>query len=151
MAGKYVQTALLRYFCVDKCPHSKLISGRPPDSDTAYLGRGVVLFHSYERGDADVSCSDIYIKLETATERKKHKLAQTTKTSQLMLNYHLMVSKARMLIKAGGTGCWMMPLQAVSNCLSVFAASGYFTYLRSAYNYLQPTSSQYETHPDEVS
>ncbi|KAH3854384.1 hypothetical protein DPMN_096925 [Dreissena polymorpha] len=56
-----------------------------------------------------------------------------------------------MLIKAGCTGCWMMPLQAVSNCLSVFAAAGYFNYLRSAYYYLQPMSSLYETHPDEVS
>ncbi|KAH3841502.1 hypothetical protein DPMN_114967 [Dreissena polymorpha] len=54
-----------------------------------------------------------------------------------MLNYHLIVSKAKVLIKAGLTVCWMMHLQAVSNCCLVFAAAGYFNYLRSAYNYLQ--------------
>ena len=33
---------------------------------------------------------------------------KTKKTSQLMLKYHLMVSKALMLIKAGRTGCICM-------------------------------------------
>ncbi|KAH3817924.1 hypothetical protein DPMN_119495 [Dreissena polymorpha] len=40
-----------------------------------------------------------------------------------------------MLIKAGCTGCWMMPLR-----LSVFAAAGYFNYLRSAYIALLSTA-----------
>ncbi|KAH3731265.1 hypothetical protein DPMN_057273 [Dreissena polymorpha] len=52
-----------------------------------------------------------------------------------------------MLIKAGRAGFWMMHLQAVSNGISVFAEAGYFNYLRSAYNYLQPKINLYETHP----
>ncbi|KAH3755110.1 hypothetical protein DPMN_189795 [Dreissena polymorpha] len=59
------------------------------------------------------------MKLKTATKKTKHELVLTTKTSQLLPNYHLMVSKAKMLIKAGFTVCWMMPVQAVSNYLSV--------------------------------
>ena len=43
------------------------------------------------------------------------------------------VGMARMLIKADRTGSWLMHLQAVSNCLSVFAAAGHFSYLRSAH------------------
>ena len=32
---------------------------------------------------------------------------------------------------------WLMHLQAVSNCLTVFAAAGHFNYLPSAHYYLQ--------------
>ncbi|KAH3882220.1 hypothetical protein DPMN_006153 [Dreissena polymorpha] len=83
-------------------------------------------------------------------KRKKNEHAQTSKTSQLLLNYHLPYAycKARMLIKAGCTGCLMMHFQTVSNCVSVFAVAGYFNYLRSAYNYFKPTYSLYETHPE---
>ena len=45
---------------------------------------------------------------------------------QLWLNYQRMVGMARMLIKADRTGSWLMHLQAVSNCLTVFAAAGHF-------------------------
>ncbi|KAH3727048.1 hypothetical protein DPMN_052973 [Dreissena polymorpha] len=44
---------------------------------------------------------------------------------------------ARMLIKADRNGCCLMHLQAVTECLSVFAAAGHFSYLRFAYYYLQ--------------
>ena len=62
-------------------------------------------------------------------EKKKSELAQSSKTSQLWLNYQRMVGMARMLIKADRTGSWLMHLQAVSNCLTVFAAAGHFNYL----------------------
>ena len=58
-----------------------------------------------------------------------------------------MVEMARKLIKADRTGSWLMHLQAVSNCLPVFAAAGHFNYLRSAHYYLQQMSDL-ETHPD---
>ncbi|KAH3791806.1 hypothetical protein DPMN_145296 [Dreissena polymorpha] len=35
---------------------------------------------------ADASCSEILIKLETATEKKKNELAHTSKTCQVSLN-----------------------------------------------------------------
>ena len=88
------------------------------------------------------------IKLETVTETKKLELAQTSKTSQLWLNYQRMVEMARMLTKADRTGSWLMHLQAVSNCLPVFAAARHFSYLRSAHYYFQQMSDLEETHPD---
>ena len=53
-----------------------------------------------------------------------------------------------MLIKADRTGSWMMLLQAVSNCQTVFAAAGHFNYLPSAHYYLQQMSNLEEKHPD---
>ena len=67
---------------------------------------------------------------------------------QLWLNYQRMVGMARMLIKADSTGSWLMHLQAVSNCLTVFAAAGHFSYLRSAHYYLQEVNNLEENHPD---
>jgi len=96
----------------------------------------------------DAACSEVLIQLETATDKKKSKLAQTLKTSQLWLNYQRMVGMARMLIKADRTGSWLMLLQAVSNCLTVFAAAGHFSYLRSAHFYLQQMINLEGKHPD---
>ena len=59
-----------------------------------------------------------------------------------------MVEMARMLIKADRIGSWLMHLQAVSDCLPVFAASGHFNYLRSAHYYLQEMSNLEDKHPD---
>ena len=59
-----------------------------------------------------------------------------------------MVGMVRMLIKADRTGSWLMHLQAVSNCLTVFAAAGHFNYLRSAHYHLQQMSNLEEKHPD---
>ena len=81
-------------------------------------------------------------------EKKKSKLAQTSKTSQLWVNYQCMVGMVRMLIKADRTGPWLMHLQAVSNCLTVFAAAGHFSYLRSAHYYMQQMNNLEENHPD---
>jgi len=98
------------------------------------LDQAEELYSSVLSGDTtlgDAACSEVLIQLETVTE-KKSELAQTSKTSQLWLNYQRMVGMARMLIKADRTGSWLMHLQAVSNCLTVFAAAGHFNYLRSA-------------------
>ena len=88
------------------------------------------------------------IKLDTVIESKKCELAQTSKTSQLWLNYQRMVAMVRMLIKADRTGSWLMHLQAVSECLPVFAAAGQFNYLTSAYYYLQQMNNLEGKHPD---
>ena len=45
------------------------------------------------------------------------------------MNYQRMVGMVRKLIKVDRTGAWVMYLQAVSNCLTVFAAAGHFNYL----------------------
>ena len=94
------------------------------------------------------ACSEVLIQLETVTQGKKRELAQTSKTSQLWLNYQRMVGMARMLIKADRAGSWLVHLQAMFNCLTVFAAAGHFNYLRSSHFYLQQLSNLEEKHPD---
>ena len=109
------------------------------------------LYSSFLSGETtlgEAACSEVLIQLETVTEKKKIELAQTSKTSQLWLNYQRTVGMARMLIKADRTGSWLMHLQAVSNCLIVFAAAGYFNYLPSAHYYMKQMSNLEEKHPD---
>ena len=57
-----------------------------------------------------------------------------------------MVGMARMLIKANRTGSWLMHLQAVSNCLTVFAALQ-LPAICSLLLYLQQMSNLEEKHP----
>ncbi|KAH3853530.1 hypothetical protein DPMN_096055 [Dreissena polymorpha] len=46
-------------------------------------------FYMSETTLADAACSEILIELKAATEKKKHELAQTSKTSKLWLNDQL--------------------------------------------------------------
>ncbi|KAH3840127.1 hypothetical protein DPMN_113571 [Dreissena polymorpha] len=57
---------------------------------------------------ADDTYNAILIKLERATEKKKHVLTQTSKTSIVWLNYQLMINNSMVLIKAYPTGSWLM-------------------------------------------
>ncbi|KAH3846607.1 hypothetical protein DPMN_088910 [Dreissena polymorpha] len=115
MTGKAVQRALWGQFLVDKCLHSQLIAEMTQEDPEIQilLDQAEELYSSLLKGEttlADYTCSEILIKLETATEKKKHELANASKTSQLWLNYQLMVSMTMMLIKADLTGCWLMHL-----------------------------------------
>ena len=93
----------------------------------------------------DAAGSEVLIKLETVMEKEKSELAQTSKTSQLWLNYPGLFCMLRMLIKADCTGSWLM---AVSHCLNVGVAAGHLNYLRTAHYYLQKMSNLEEKHPD---
>ena len=153
MTGKAVQRALRGHLLVDKCLHSQLITDIAKDDPEiqTLLDQAEELYSSLlseETTLGDAACSEVLIQLETVTEKKKSELAQTSKTSQLWLNYQRMVGMARMLIKADRTRSWLMHLQVVSNCLTVFAAAGHFNYLRSAHYYLQKMSNLEEKHPD---
>ena len=150
MTGKAVQRALRGHLLVDKCLHSQLITEVAKDNPEirTLLDQAEELYSSLLSGEmthADAAASEVLIELETVTGTKKLELAQTSKTSQLWLNYQAMVEMARMLIKADRTGSWLMHLLAVSDCLSVFAAAGHFNYLRSAHYYLQQMSDLEET------
>ncbi|KAH3848022.1 hypothetical protein DPMN_090359 [Dreissena polymorpha] len=58
-----------------------------------------------KKAQADDTYYAILIKLERATEKKKYKLVQTSKTSIVWLNYQLMNNNSMVLIKAYPTGC----------------------------------------------
>ena len=126
MTGKTVQRALRGHLLVDKCLHSQLITEITKDDPEiqTLLDQAEELYSSVLSGETtlgDAACSEVLIQLETVTEKKKSELAQTSKTSQLWLNYQRMVGIARMLIYADRTRSWLMNLQVVSmqlpNCL----------------------------------
>ena len=48
-----------------------------------------------------------------------------------------MLKVARTLIEADRTGSWNMNLEAVHDCIPIFAAAGHFNYVKSAYLYCQ--------------
>ena len=103
MTGKAVQRALRGHLLVDKCLHSQLITeiGKDDPEIQTLLDKAEELYSSLLSGETtlgDAACSEVLIQLETVTEKKKSDLAQTSKTSQLWLNYQRMVGMARMLI-----------------------------------------------------
>ena len=67
------------------------------------LDQAEVLYSSLLSGEMtlrDAAGSEVLIKLETVMEKEKSELAQTSKTSQLWLNYPGLFGMVRMLIKA---------------------------------------------------
>ena len=59
-----------------------------------------------------------------------------------------MVKIAMSLTKAKKTGSWLMHLHAVSDCIPIFAAAGHYSYLKSAYIYVQEMGQLDINHPD---
>ena len=143
MTGKAVQRALRGHPLVDKCLHSPLITEMAKDVPEiqTLLDQADELYSSLLSGEVTLGDAEVMIQLETVTEKKKSELAQTSKTSQLWLNYQRMVGMARKLIKADRTGSWLMHLQALFNWVTVFAVAGHFNYLRSAHDYMQQMSN----------
>ena len=132
MTQKAVRRASRGYLLVEKCIHSQLTAEMTQEDPEIQI----LLYHakdvysSFLRGKttlADNTCYAILIKLERATEWKKHELAHISKTSEVWLNYQLMINNSNMLIKAYRTGCWTMHKQAVADLLSIFAVPGYIT------------------------
>ena len=75
-------------------------------------------------------------------------LQSRSKTSQLWLQYQIMIRCTRSLIIADRTGLWRMHSKALTDCLPIFAAAVHFNYLKSAYYYLQEMSELENRHPD---
>ena len=153
MTGKAVHRALRCHLLADKCLYSQLITGMFKDDPEiqTLLDQAEELYSSLLSGEMtlrDAAGSEVLIKLETVMEKEKSELAQTSKTSQLWLNYPGLFGMVRMLIKADCTGSWLMHLQAVSYCLNVVVAAGHLNYLRTAHYYLQKMSNLEEKHSD---
>ncbi|KAH3871007.1 hypothetical protein DPMN_034201 [Dreissena polymorpha] len=112
MTGKVVQRALRGHFLVNKGLHSQLITEitqEDPDIQIP-LDQAEELYSFLRRGEttlADSSCSEVFIKLETATEKKRCDLAQTSKPYG---------KNVKVLINVDLTGRWLMHLKAIFDC-----------------------------------
>ena len=58
-----------------------------------------------------------------------------------------MLEIVRSLIMADRTGSWQMHLNAVTDCIPIFAAAGHCSYLKSAHLYVQQMAHLENTHP----
>ena len=65
------------------------------------------------------------------------KIHINSKTGQLWLQYIDMISIVCKSIKAQRIGNWLLHLEAVTDMLPYFAASGHYLYLKSARLYLE--------------
>lgn len=88
------------------------------------------------------------LSIKKKIEEKRGELASRSKTSSLWLHYMDMIRVARALIQADRTGSWNDHLGAISAALPIFAATGHFNYLKSAYLYLQQMMQLQDKHPD---
>jgi hypothetical protein len=110
---KAVQRASRDHLLVEKCIHSQLTAEMTQEDQDIQilLDHAKDLYSSILRGKttlADDICYAILIKLDRATEKKKHELAHSSKTTIEWLNYQLMINNSRVLIKAYRTGCLLM-------------------------------------------
>ena len=104
------------------------------------LNKAEDIYESLVNGESNLDSAvafDTLVNLREVVDNKKTELRGRSKTSQLWLNYQSMVRVSRSLIKADRTGSWQMHLRAVSDCLPIFAATGHFSYLKSAHYYIQ--------------
>ena len=94
------------------------------------------------------AASDMLNKIKEKVDTKRSDLSTRSKTSRLWVNYQKMLQTARALIKADRTGSWKMHLRTMLDCLPIFAATGHYNYLKSAYFYLQEMCQLDTRHPD---
>lgn len=142
MSGKAVQRALRGHFLVDQCLINKIVAKviKNIPGFESLIQELEELYCKVENSELEVDQvlgSDCMGKLHQAVTSETVTVSKQSKTSKLWLNYHWMLGVARKLIEADRTGSWMMHLQAVTECLPVFAAAGHSNYLKSAYLYLQ--------------
>ena len=145
MTGKSVLRSFRGHLLVEKCLNHMIVSDMVKDSPklAKLVDESEEMYYSLLVGEMtleSILTSDTMTTIKLELDQMKTKLHNRSKTSQLWINYQKMLQIARSLIKADRTGSWLMHLSAVSDCLPIFAAAGYYNYLRSAYFYVQEMS-----------
>ena len=153
MTGKAVQRAFRGHLLTDKCLNHLIVSETLEANPefASLVEESEEIYSSLIAGETtleDVALSDTLATVQQEVNKVKMELQSSSKTSQLWLQYQDMLRCARSLIMADRTGSWRMHLQAVTDCLPIFAAAGHFNYLKSAYYYLQEMSELENRHPD---
>jgi len=92
--------------------------------------------------------SDCIYEISKVLNSAKTELSKTSETSKLWINYLKMLEIARKLIYADRKGSWDLHLQAVSECLQIFASAGLGNYLKYAYLYAQNMSVLEMSNPE---
>ena len=153
MTGKAIQRALRGHLLVDKCLSHVIVSDLAGDSPefAALVAQSEEMYSLLLAGQMSletVVTSDTMVKISLELDKRKTELRDRSETSHLWLNYQTMLAVTRTLIMADRTGSWLLHLSAVSDCLPIFAAAGHYSYLKSAYFYVQEMEQLESTHPD---
>ena len=142
MTGKSAQRAFRGHLLVDRCLNhivvSDVINANPEVAEK--IEQAEEIYTRVKNGEApleSVLTSEVLKQLNEQLFRTKQELNAKSKTSQLWLKYQSMVKVARTLVAADRSSSWLKHLCAVSDCLPIFAAAGHYSYLKSAFFYVQ--------------
>ena len=156
LSGKAVSRAFRGHLIVDTCLNSLLFSllkseNKIDESRLEYISNLFDISNS-SLNDTNLKeiTSDSYLleMQKTFQDELKEKLAVTSKTCKLWIEYQNVVYLAR-LIEADRSRSWKMHLSAIQECLPIMAAAGHYNYLKSTQWYLQ-NMLNLETHNKHV-
>ena len=156
MSGKAISRALRGHFIVDTALNGLLLSKELQSGSVEEQGNPskeifteVELLNSQLMNGEPIQniCQSktVTVIQEMLTSQKES--LQTNKTANLWLQYMEMVDILRKYIRAERLGNWNLHLQATSEMLPYFAATGHNHYLKSSYVYLQNMHNLEQSHP----
>ena len=142
LTGKAVYRAIRGHNLVDKCLNKLIVEDIVTKDNTKLflfeeLSNLCSLLTSGGISIESVMSSDCFVNVAKELEESKRYLSEQSRTSRLWLLYQKAIATARTLIKADRSGIWHLHLQAVADCLPIFAAAGHYNYFRTAHFYLQ--------------
>jgi len=96
----------------------------------------------------DSTQEELMRQVQACIEKKKEEIVLGSRTGKVWILYIDMIRRVRNLIAGERMGSWELHLQAIYECLPMFAAAGHNNYLKSAYYYLQNMTRLHTTHPE---
>jgi hypothetical protein len=132
--GKAVSRAFRAHMIVDSALSSVLMSDILDEEKHKYLIQDILLLYDelmiHEKTVSDVQKSKSVSTLNTITTEKSTTVRNLSFTSKLWSEYQSMVATARKLVQADRSGSWTSHIEAIRECLHVFAEAGHTNYLK---------------------
>ena len=91
--------------------------------------------------------SDLFLSLSLSLSKLKEKLSKKSRAAKLWIEYLNYIQVVKKFIIAERTSNWLLHLEATTDMLNLFAASGHINYAKSALLYIQQMRALHETHP----
>ena len=142
LTGKAVDCAVRSYMLLDNCLNYKIINkilmAHPAFQED--LEKLEVVYESSIDGNSvrdfqGQESQDLVKSINAAFEAKKDELG-VSKIADLWFAFQTMIDLVRLMLYADRTGDWEMHLNVVQKCLPLYASSGHYNYLKSAYHYI---------------
>ena len=91
--------------------------------------------------------SDPFLSLNLSFSKLKEKLSNKSRAAKLWIEYLNYIQVVNKFIIAERPSIWLLHLEATTDMLNLFAASGHINYAKSARLYVQQMRALHETHP----